>query len=77
MTTLHEGLTLDDLAQHLYSFLPGKPHPYAAQDLSFPGVAAELGLSFPPGYGGIGSECHAAARMAIPSMLARASAGVR
>lgn len=34
-------------------------------------------LSFPPGYGGVGSECHAAARMAIPSMLARASAGVR
>jgi hypothetical protein len=45
MTTLQEGQALDDLAQHLYQFLPGKPHPYAAQDLSFPGVAAELGLS--------------------------------
>lgn len=38
---------------------------------------ARAGLSFPPGYGGVGSECHAAARMAIPPMLARASTGVR
>ena len=34
-------------------------------------------LGLPPGYGGVGSEHHAAARMVTPSMLARASAGVR
>jgi hypothetical protein len=38
-------------------------------------VRAEMGL--PPGYGGIGSEHHAAASMVTPSLLARASAGVR
>ena len=42
---LEQGLALDDLAQHLYDFLPGTPHPYADKDLSFPGVARELGLS--------------------------------
>src|SRR4051812_38724706 len=34
-------------------------------------------LDFPPWSGGVRSERHAAARMVIPSMLARASAGVR
>ena len=34
-------------------------------------------LDFPPWSGGVGSEHHAAARMVIPSMPARASAGVR
>ena len=34
-------------------------------------------VDFPPWSGGVRSERHAAARMAIPSMLARASAGVR
>ena len=34
-------------------------------------------LDFPPVGGGVRSERHAAERMAIPSMLARASAGVR
>jgi hypothetical protein len=34
-------------------------------------------VDFPPRRGGVGSEHHAAARMVIPSMLARASAGVR
>jgi transposase len=33
-------------------------------------------LSFPPKRGGVRSEHHAAAHMAIPSMLARASTGV-
>lgn len=45
MNALEQGLALDELAQHLYPFLPGKPHPYADRDRSFPGVAAELGLS--------------------------------
>jgi hypothetical protein len=34
-------------------------------------------LDFPPWSGGVRSERHAAERMVIPSMLARASAGVR
>ena len=37
----------------------------------------EYQTELPPEYGGVGSECHAAARMATPCMLARASAGVR
>lgn len=45
MTTLQQGLAIDDVAQQLYEFLPGKPHPYGNQALSFPGVAAELGLA--------------------------------
>jgi hypothetical protein len=39
-----QGLALDELAQHLYDYLPGKPHPYGNKSLSFPAVAAELGL---------------------------------
>jgi hypothetical protein len=27
--SLAQQAALDDLAQHLYDFLPGKPHPYA------------------------------------------------
>ena len=34
-------------------------------------------LDFPPWSGGVRSERHAAERMVVPSMLARASAGVR
>ena len=34
-------------------------------------------LDLPPESGGLGSERHAAARMVIPSISARASAGVR
>jgi hypothetical protein len=43
--------------------------------LKFGPAIARLG--FPPGSGGMRSERHAAARMAMPSMPARASAGVR
>jgi hypothetical protein len=39
-----QGLALDELAQHLYDYLLGKPHPYGNKELSFPAVAAELGL---------------------------------
>jgi hypothetical protein len=42
--SLAQQAALDDLAQHLYDFLPGKAHPYADQSLSFPGVAKALGL---------------------------------
>ena len=43
--SLKESQDLTELADRLYSFLPGKPHPYADQSLSFPGVAAKLGLA--------------------------------
>ena len=36
---------LNELAKHLYYFLPGKAHPYADQSLSFVGVATSLGLA--------------------------------
>lgn len=36
---------ISDIAGVLYSFLPGKPHPYANQNISFRGVAHEMGLS--------------------------------
>ena len=42
--SLKESQALAELADRLYPFLPGKPHPYADQTLSFPGVAAKLGL---------------------------------
>ena len=45
MNALEQAAALDDLAQHLYDFLPGTPHPYGDKGLSFPGVADELGLS--------------------------------
>jgi DNA invertase Pin-like site-specific DNA recombinase len=41
------------------------------------GMMANLALDLPPGSGGVRSERQAAARMPIPSMSARASAGVR
>lgn len=34
-----------DLAEHVAEFLPGKPHPFADPAISFPGVAARLGLA--------------------------------
>lgn len=43
--SLKQNQALTELAEHLYPFLPGKPHPYADQSLSFPGVATKLGLA--------------------------------
>ena len=43
-SSLLHGVILDDLAQHLYDFLPAQPHPFADSAISFPGVAQELGL---------------------------------
>ena len=41
---------LNELAGHLYSFLPGKAHPFADQNISFAGIATSLGLNkFWPG----------------------------
>ena len=42
---LTESQAVTDLAGFLYDFLPGKPHPYADQTISFPGVAYNLGLA--------------------------------
>lgn len=42
--SLTESAAVNDIADLLYDFLPGKPHPYADQTISFPGVAAKLGL---------------------------------
>lgn len=44
-SSLKETQAISEMADILYRFLPGRPHPYAAADLSFPGVANKLGLS--------------------------------
>jgi hypothetical protein len=44
-SSLIETQTISEIAELLYRFLPGNPHPYAAADISFPGVAKKLGLS--------------------------------
>ena len=43
--SLKETQAISEIAELLYSFLPGSPHPYAAPTISFPGVANKLGLS--------------------------------
>ena len=43
--SLKESQALTELTDRPYRFLPGKPHTYADQGLSFPGVAAKLGLT--------------------------------
>lgn len=45
VSSLQRGLVLDQLAEHLYDFLPGTPHPFADQTVSFEGVAAEVGVA--------------------------------
>jgi hypothetical protein len=35
---------ISELAGALYDFLPGKPHPYANRDISFPGCANRVGI---------------------------------
>ena len=47
------------------------------RQVSEPFGDAFQGVDFPPWSGGVRSKRHAAARMAIPTKLARASAGVR
>lgn len=42
--SLRETEALSKIAEHLYSYLPGKPHPYADQSISFPGAAIAAGL---------------------------------
>jgi len=48
--SLSQTQALNELAELLYSFLPGKAHPFAPQNISFAGIAASLGLNqFWPG----------------------------
>ena len=48
--SLKESQVISEMADQLYSFLPGNPHPYASQTLSFPGIANTLDLAaFWPG----------------------------
>lgn len=42
--SLTESQTVTELANFLYDFLPGKPHPYADQSVSFAGIAHSVGL---------------------------------
>jgi hypothetical protein len=42
--SLTESQAINEMADLLYSFLPGTPHPRANQSISFPGVAREIGL---------------------------------
>lgn len=42
--TLRESQAVNELASHLYSFLPGAAHRYANQAISFAGVARDLHL---------------------------------
>lgn len=41
---LSETHTIQEIAKLLYSFLPGQPHPFADQKISFAGIAYDLGL---------------------------------
>ena len=41
---LKQSRAVNDLASALYDFLPGKPHPYADQSISFEGIANDLRL---------------------------------
>jgi len=43
--SLTESQAVNEIAQFLYDFLPGTPHPFADQSISFAGVAHNLGLS--------------------------------
>jgi len=42
--SLLEIKAIQEIAKHLYSFLPGQPHPFADKRISFAGIAYELGL---------------------------------
>ena len=45
LLSLAQTQALNELAELLYSFLPGKAHPLADQDISFESIAASLNLS--------------------------------
>lgn len=43
--SLSESQAINEIASFLYNFLPGKPHPYADQRISFQGIGNEMSLS--------------------------------
>jgi len=47
--SLSQSQAVGELAELLYDFLPGKPHPYANQDVSFLAAARASGLVWPGG----------------------------
>ena len=48
--SLSETQAVAELAEHLYTYLPGKAHPYARPAISFETISAQLGLgNFWPG----------------------------
>jgi hypothetical protein len=42
--SLTETQTISEMADFLYGFLPGNPHPFANQSISFAGIASDLEL---------------------------------
>lgn len=44
MISIVETKVISELADFLYSFLPGKPHPFANPAISFEGIAKDLGI---------------------------------
>lgn len=65
MVTLAESQAMNAIARLLYDFLPGKPHPFADQSLSFPGVAQQIGVGkFWPG----GSKLPALTRLLLSTL---------
>ena len=63
--SLTETQALNAVAEAMYGFLPGKPHPYGNRALSIPAVADELGLTrFWPG----GSKKQAIAALLASTM---------
>ncbi len=44
MISIVETKVISELADFLYSFLPGKPHPFANPAISFEGIANDLGI---------------------------------
>jgi len=42
--TLNDSIAINQIADAIYRFFPGTPHPHGAKHLSFPAIAQELGL---------------------------------
>jgi hypothetical protein len=58
--SLVEQQKLNDLASFLYDFLPGEPHPFADETISFRGVSRSLGM---PGFWQGGSKLPAISKL--------------
>ena len=42
--SLKQTQTISEVAEFLYTFLPGQAHPFADQSISFAGIAKDIGL---------------------------------